>query len=69
MSEALSTYEIAEWEITFCYQEFTVHVMGYSEGNNEEQAISGAEERLPIELGEPLEITAKLKGSFPEVVY
>jgi len=69
MSEALSTYEIAEWEITFCYPEFTVNVMGYSEGNNEEQAISGAEERLPIELGEPLEITAKLKGSFPEVVY
>jgi len=57
--------ELGEWEITFCYEEFTVSVMGYSEGNDEDQAISGAEEKLPIELGEPLEITAKLTGSFP----
>jgi hypothetical protein len=69
MSKTLSTYEIGEWEITFCYPEFTIHVMGYSEGNDKEQAISGAEEKLPIDIEEPLEITAKLVGSFPEVVY
>jgi len=64
-SQVLQQDETGEWEITFCYEEFTVSVMGYSDGSDREQAIRGAEAKLPRELGEPLEVTAKLTGSFP----
>lgn len=67
-SQVLEQDEIGEWEITFCYPEFTIKIMGYSEGNDKEQAISGAEEKLPTDIEEPLEITAKLVGSFPRFI-
>lgn len=59
--------EMGEWEVRFSYELFYVGTMGYSEGNGDhkEQAIRGAEENLPAELGEPLEIEAKLTGTFP----
>jgi len=64
-TEVLEGHEIGEWEITFCYEEFTINVLGYSEGSDKDQAIRGAEEKIPDTLGDPLEITAKLTGSYP----
>ena len=65
MTKWLDDHEIGEWEITFCYEEFTINVLGYSEGSDKDQAIRGAEEKIPDTLGDSLEITAKLTGSYP----
>ena len=68
-TEMLDNWETGEWEITFCYEEFTINVLGYSEGSDKDQAIRIAEEKIPDTLGDPLEITAKLTGSFPGQTY
>ena len=68
-TEVLSDDEVGEWEITFCYDDFSVKIIGYSEGSDEAQAIESAEQNLPDTLGDPIEITAKLTGSFPGQTY